>query len=92
MLQFGGHHLALTISIDGDRGVLTPTLTGAQPAFYVEGGKTVRLLGQESNKALALLNALDNGQQEAGDSELPIHIRVGRHHSRERGCSSHGTA
>ena len=34
MLQFGGHHLALNITIAGERGILTPTLTGAQPALY----------------------------------------------------------
>jgi hypothetical protein len=63
MLQFGGHHLALNITIAGQRGVLTPTLTGAQPALYTLNGKTVRPLGQESDKALALLNALDEGQR-----------------------------
>ena len=63
MLQFGGHHLALNITIAGERGVLTPTLTGAQPALYTEGGKTVRPLGQESDKALALLNALDDSER-----------------------------
>jgi uncharacterized protein DUF3500 len=63
MLQFGGHHLALNITIAGERGVLTPTLTGAQPALYTLDGKTVRPLGQESDKALALLNALDDGQR-----------------------------
>ena len=63
MLQFGGHHLALNITIAGERGVLTPTLTGAQPALYTENGKVVRPLGAESDKALALLNALDDGQR-----------------------------
>jgi Protein of unknown function (DUF3500) len=63
MLQFGGHHLALNITIAGERGVLTPTLTGAQPALYTIGGKTVRPLGQESDKALALLNTLDDSQR-----------------------------
>ncbi len=63
MLQFGGHHLALNITIAGDRGILTPTLTGAQPALYTIGGKTVRPLGQESDKAIALLNALDENQR-----------------------------
>jgi Protein of unknown function (DUF3500) len=63
MLQFGGHHLALNITIAGARGVLTPTLTGAQPALYTSNGKTVRPLGQESDKALALLNALDENQR-----------------------------
>lgn len=63
MLQFGGHHLALNVTIAGEHGVLTPTLTGAQPALYTSGGKTVRPLGQESDKALALLNALDDTQR-----------------------------
>jgi hypothetical protein len=63
MLQFGGHHLALNITIAGEHGVLTPTLTGAQPALYTVDGKTVRPLGQESDKALALLNALDENQR-----------------------------
>jgi hypothetical protein len=63
MLQFGGHHLALNITIAGDRGILTPTLTGAQPALYSLNGKTVRPLAGESDKALALLGALDDGQR-----------------------------
>jgi hypothetical protein len=63
MLQFGGHHLALNITIIGERGILTPTLTGAQPGLYTLNGKTVRPLGQESDKALALLNSLDDNQR-----------------------------
>ena len=59
MLQFGGHHLALNITIAGSRGVLTPTLTGAQPALFKLNGKTVRPVGPESDKALALLQSLD---------------------------------
>ncbi len=58
-----GHHLALNITIAGDRGILTPTLTGAQPALYTENGKTIRPLGPESDKAIALLNALDENQR-----------------------------
>jgi hypothetical protein len=63
MLQFGGHHLALNITVAGERGVLTPTLTGTQPALYISGGKTVRPLGLESDKALALLHALDDSER-----------------------------
>jgi len=63
MLQFGGHHLALNITIAGEQGILTPTLTGAQPALYTVKGKTVRPLGQESDRALALLSALDETQR-----------------------------
>ena len=63
MLQFGGHHLALNITIAGEQGVLTPTLTGAQPARYTLEGKTVRPLAGESDKALALVNSLDETQR-----------------------------
>ena len=66
MLQFGGHHLALNITIAGSRGVLTPTLTGAQPALFKLNGKTIRPVGRESDKALALLQALDaSGRKQA---------------------------
>jgi hypothetical protein len=63
MLQFGGHHLALNITIAGSRGVLTPTLTGAQPAAFKLDGKVVRPLGRESDKALALLRSLNEPQR-----------------------------
>ena len=63
MLQFGGHHLGLNITIAGERGILTPSLTAAQPALYTMNGKTVRPLGQENDKAFALLNALDETQR-----------------------------
>ena len=63
ILQFGGHHLALNITIAGSRGVLTPTLTGAQPATFSLDGKTVRPLGRESDKALALVQSLNDSQR-----------------------------
>ena len=63
MLQFGGHHLGLNLTFAGDRGTLAPSHTGAQPAAYVVGGKTVRPLGGESDKAAALLASLDEGQR-----------------------------
>ena len=64
MLQFGGHHLALNVTVVGERGILTPTLTGAQPALYVANGATVRPLGGESDKALVLLTSLDAKQRD----------------------------
>src|SRR6185436_8990046 len=32
MIQFGGHHLAINVTLAGRQAVLTPTHTGAQPA------------------------------------------------------------
>jgi hypothetical protein len=63
MVQFGGHHLAVNVTINGAQGILTPTLTGAQPAHYTANGKTIRPLGGESDKALALLNSLNEEQR-----------------------------
>jgi Protein of unknown function (DUF3500) len=65
MLQYGGHHLALNLTITGERGVLTPSLTAAQPAQYTVNGATVRPLGAENDKAFALINALTATQQAA---------------------------
>ncbi len=63
LLQFGGHHLALNITIAGAKGVMTPSLTGAQPALFTANGKTIRPLGRESDKALALLHSLSDAQR-----------------------------
>jgi len=65
MLQFGGHHLGLNVTVDSQHGILTPTHTGAQPALFQSNGKTIRPLGGESDKALALLNALDESQRKS---------------------------
>ena len=45
MLQFGGHHLGINVTVVGKNVVLTPTHTGAQPTTFTRGGKTVRPLG-----------------------------------------------
>ncbi|WP_433970957.1 DUF3500 domain-containing protein [Tunturiibacter lichenicola] len=63
MLQFGGHHLALNITIVGSKGIMTPSLTGAQPAVFKVDGKTIRPLGRESDEALTLLESLDAKQR-----------------------------
>ena len=63
MLQFGGHHLALNITMAGNKGVLTPTLTGAQPAAFQLNGNTIRPIGRESDKALLLMKSLNETQR-----------------------------
>lgn len=63
LLQFGGHHLALNLTYVGENGVMTPTLTAVQPSVFTQNGKTVRPLGAETDKAYALVNALDESQQ-----------------------------
>jgi Protein of unknown function (DUF3500) len=63
MLQFGGHHLGINVTVVGKNTVLTPTHTGAQPTSFTRGGKTVRPLGPENDLAFKLVNDLDAKQQ-----------------------------
>lgn len=63
MIQFGGHHLAINVTLAGRQNVLTPTHTGTQPASYAVDGRTIRPLGDENDKAFALINALNPDQQ-----------------------------
>lgn len=63
MLQFGGHHLALNVTFAGEKGVLTPSLIAVQPAKFELNGKTVRPMGRETDKALELVQSLDEGQR-----------------------------
>jgi hypothetical protein len=63
MIQFGGHHLAINVTVVGGQNVLAPTHTGAQPASYQLQGRMVRPLGDENDKAFALVNALTGEQR-----------------------------
>jgi hypothetical protein len=63
MIQFGGHHLGLNITLAGAQRTLTPSHTGAQPAIYELEGKTIRPLGRETDKAFALLSSLNEAQR-----------------------------
>jgi hypothetical protein len=63
MLQFGGHHLAINLTLAGSQASMAPSLPAAQPATYTVEGRTVRPLGDENDKAFALVNALDTAQK-----------------------------
>ena len=63
MLQFGGHHLAINVTVVGPNSVMTPSLPAAQPAKYTLNGQTIRPLGQENDKGFGLINALNAEQK-----------------------------
>ena len=63
MLQFGGHHLAINLTMMGSQATMAPSLPAAQPAIYEFEGRTIRPLGNENDKAFALINALDDTQR-----------------------------
>ena len=63
MLQFGGHHLAINLTLAGVQATMAPSLPAAQPATYTFEGREIRPLGKENDKAFALINALDATQK-----------------------------
>jgi hypothetical protein len=72
MVQFGGHHLGVNVTVIGKHFVLTPTHTGSQPALFKRDGKDVRPLGLEFDTAFKLVNALDEKQRtQAVTSDRP---------------------
>ncbi len=64
MLQFGGHHLAINLTMAGSEATMAPSLPAAQPATYTIEGREIRPLGKENDKAFALINALDAAQRQ----------------------------
>ncbi len=76
MIQFGGHHLGLNITLAGQQGTLAPSHTGAQPATYQLEGKTVRPLGREIDKAFALMDSLDRSQRKQAILGFEMHDLV----------------
>ena len=63
MVQFGGHHLAINLTLAGSQATMAPSLPAAQPAIYTFEGREIRPLGNENDKAFALINALDDKQR-----------------------------
>jgi hypothetical protein len=63
MVQFGGHHLGVNVTVVGKTFVLTPSHTGAQPALFKRGDTEVRPLGRESDAAYKLIAAFDEKQK-----------------------------
>ncbi len=76
MIQFGGHHLGINVTFVGEHATLAPSHTGAQPAIYEIEGKTVRPLGHEIDKALALLLSLDEAQRKQAILGFQMHDLV----------------
>ena len=72
MLQFGGHHLAINLTLAGSQAGMTPSLPAAQPAKYGFEGKEIRPLGDENDKAFALINALDTAERDQAILKSPV--------------------
>ena len=71
-VQYGGHHLAVNVTLNGKAITLAPTLWGAQPASYAAAGTSAEPLCGETTKAFALVDALDANQQKDAILTTPV--------------------
>ena len=71
-VQYGGHHLAINVTMAGEQMTLAPTLWGAQPASYESAGTDAEPLCGETTKAFALVDALDGTQQQEAILDTPV--------------------
>lgn len=76
--QFGGHHLAVNITVIGGRSYMSPTHVGVEPATYARKGSTVAPLAKHLKAGLALLNSLDDDARIAAQvNGRPAELWVG---------------
>jgi hypothetical protein len=91
--RFEGHHLSLTMTLDGDRVSPTPVFFGANPArTSFAGHDLLRPLGMEEDVARALLDAMDPATRAAAivADEPPPDIRSGPHPDTAAGWEPRG--
>ncbi|MEM9444824.1 MAG: DUF3500 domain-containing protein [Verrucomicrobiota bacterium] len=62
-LQFDGHHLAINVSIHGEKMSLSPSLFGTQPHYFKLGEREFRPIEPFTDKAHAVVNTLQPEQQ-----------------------------
>jgi hypothetical protein len=81
MLQFGGHHMALNVTVVGPNITMSPSLTGGQPLHFNKDGKAVYVVAEEAKAGLALLNSFTPAQRKrAVISDQRINLILGPGH------------
>ena len=75
--QFGGHHLAVNVTVIDGRSYLSPTLVAIEPASYEAEGVTVAPLAGEVQAGLALMHALGDTQRAAARVQRPNELWAG---------------
>ena len=78
MLQFGGHHLAINLTIVGSQTSMAPSLPAAQPATFEWEGRTVRPLRRRERQGLRA------HQRPRREAEGPGHSQLSRSRPRAR--------
>ena len=71
-LQFGGHHLAINISVGGEVLSVSPYFKGVQPISFEVDGTTVEPMAQDVDDVFGLFEALDDEQLAAAEMAGPL--------------------
>ena len=78
MFQFGGHHLAINITVYGSDVSFSPMLTGGSPLRLRYDGKEIFITEEETTAARTFLDSLNRDQKKrAVRGEQPIDLRLG---------------
>lgn len=77
--QFGGHHLGLNISIDGNRvETMSPSFIGTEPAVFTVNGVDYEAVRDIHLAGYAVFTSLDADQRKAADAgEVPEDVLTG---------------
>jgi len=76
--QFGGHHLAVNVTVADGRSYLSPTFLGIEPATFVDGNATVAPLNPFADAGRAAISSLDAGTRaEATLASRPNGVQTG---------------
>lgn len=77
--QFGGHHLGLNLSIEGNRvETMSPSFVGTEPAVFTYDGVEYEAVLDMHRAGYAVFTALDTEQQSAADAgEIPEDVLTG---------------
>ena len=67
--QFGGHHLAINMTVVGERSTLSPTFVGVEPTRYETPAGPVAPLAEHRAAGLALVNALNETQRRQAQAD-----------------------
>ena len=82
MFQFGGHHLALNVTVFGPNVCFSPMLTGGQPLRLSHEGKDVYITHEEVVAAQTFMDSLTKDQRKLairGDHSIGLLLGPGQH-------------
>ena len=93
MFQFGGHHLAINVTVFGPNRCFSPMLTGGQPLHVVHEGEEIFITRKEAAAAQAFMGSLTEDQRRLairGDQAIDLRlgpggVRDGRRPGRHQG-------